>query len=125
MATDLQLPIICSLSVIAGTDLGKIFTLYGRVIIVGRSEHADFQINEIAAAPRQFEMRWSPEKYSYQIKHIGGVNDVILNNLPLKFGQEAELNDNDHISIGGTVLLYKFTIDIAMAISNAIASTWK
>ena len=81
---------------------GKRYALDQRVVLIGRSQDCDIQLNDPNVSRRHAEIR--QEETSYSIVDLGSTNGLEVNG---KRVRQAKLEDGDLIVIGSTEAVFE------------------
>ncbi|MEK6705839.1 MAG: FHA domain-containing protein [Bdellovibrionota bacterium] len=91
---------VARLRVIQGPDTGTIFILSGSKALIGRGEENDIVISDLKASRTHAELSKSSSG-TWFIRDLGSANSVLRNGVRVT---NVELNQNDLITMGGTIL---------------------
>ena len=81
---------------------GKRHPLDTRVVLIGRSQDCDIQLNDPNVSRRHAEIR--QEEMSYSIVDLGSTNGLEVNGTRVR---QAKLEDGDRIVIGSTEVVFE------------------
>ncbi len=97
------LPHVYVLAVVEGDDPHLAHRIQQHETLVGRSEEANFVIDDVEISKLHCKIR--AEASVCALQDLGSLNGTLLNGKPLRRGASSRLRHLDEIQIGGTRLL--------------------
>lgn len=94
-------PLLATLTILAGPNVGKVIELPESEILIGRIEPADIIVNHAEVSRRHAQIHFRDGKYF--IKDLGSKNGIWVNGQ--KISAEKSLTDGDEIELGQGVRL--------------------
>ena len=91
------------LVVLAGTQVGQVFTLIKKTNLIGREDESGIQIMDGGISRRHALIEWSKEGQHYTIKDLESRNGTLLNGVQVT-GDQA-LKKGDKIQLGARTVL--------------------
>ena len=95
------------LRVVAGPDLGGLFSLHRQRLIVGRSSTADISLSDPAVARSHCCIVWDVERAVHMAEDWGHPGRISLNGVEVARHARSVLKIGDELQIGKTVLRYE------------------
>ncbi len=92
------------LTVIKGTDEGKLFELTADIVTVGRDATNKLRLHDTEVSRRHAEFARTPD--GYRLRDLGSVNGSFVNDQAVR---DVLLRPGDQVHIGQTVLVYNLT----------------
>lgn len=95
---------MASIIIATGDQKGNFYPLGKRTTVVGRDEGLWVQILDSKVSRKHMQIRYDKNDDTYYVIDMNSKHGVFVNDQ--RIDEETELKENDHIRIGGTVILF-------------------